>query len=207
MKTFTNTTKMAATMVASLAVLAGAANAREVVSPRPNLEARVMELGQVHGLWAANCPIALGNSTAWAQGDDAEASALHDEGFALGVRELLRSDSGDIGVSVALRFRSAAGALADLDRREQLAGRQGYAVDFAVPDAPSVRAYAVRTAGSTTVHAAFVRGTDEYGLAVEAARDADMKALERAVANAARREARPCPIIEPCRARMRVAAC
>ncbi len=186
----TDKTKLAAAVVASLAVLTGSANAREVSSPAPNLEARVVELGQVQGLWAANCPIALGNPTAWAQGDDAEASALHHEGFATGARELLRSDAGDLGVSVALRFRSPAGAKADVDRRERLAGQEGYATNFAVPGAPSLRAYTVRAAGSTTVHVAFVRGTDEYGIAVQAGRTTDVKALERAVATAARREAR-----------------
>lgn len=188
MKTFGNTTKMAMATVGSLAVLTGPASAREVAMPGSSLEATVVQLGRVQGFWAANCPIALGSATAWAQGDGDESSALRHEGFAVGVREPLRSASGDTGVSVALRFRSAAGAKADLDRREQLAGRQGYPTNFAVPGAPSVRAYAVRTKHSITVHVAFVRGADEYGIAIETS--GDVKKIERAVATAARREAR-----------------
>lgn len=191
MKTFTNKTKMAATVVASVAALSGAlaagANAREVVAIDSNLEVRVVQLGEVPGFWAADCPLAFGSASAWAQGDDAEATAVRSEGFAVGVRELLRSRSGDVGVSVAMRFRSAAGASTDLDRREQLAGREGYATNFAVPGSPSVRAYSVRTAGFTTVHVAFTRGADEYAVAVRAAKSADIGPLQQALATAVTR--------------------
>ena len=195
MKTFSNKTKTAATVVASVAALTGAALASGadarggVVAADPNLEARVVQLGEVPGFWAANCPLAFSTSTAWAQGDNSEATAVHSEGFTVGVRELLRSRSGDVGVSVALRFRSAAGASADLDRREQLAGRAGYATNFAVPGSPSIRAYSVRAEGVTTVHAAFTRGTDEYAVAVRAPKSADIGALERALATAVKRVA------------------
>ncbi len=194
MKRFSNKTKTAATVVASVAALTGAAlasgaDAREVVATAPSLEARVVQLGEVPGFWAANCPLAFSTSTAWAQGDDSEATAVHSEGFAVGVRELLRSRSGDVGVSVALRFRSAAEASTDLDRREQLAGRGGYATNFAVPGSPSVRAYSVRTEGVTTVHVAFTRGTVEYAVAVRAAKSADIGALQQAVATAVKRVA------------------
>ena len=141
------------------------------------------------GFWAVNCPLALGSATAWAQGDKAEATAIHNEGFAVGVRELLRSRSGDIGASVALKFRSAAGASADLYRREQLAGRAGYATSFAVPGSPSVRAYSVRAAGVTTVHVAFTRGTDEYAIVVQAANGTDIGPLQQALATAVSRVA------------------
>ena len=194
MKRFSNKTKTAATVVASVAALTGAAlasgaDAREVVATAPSLEARVVQLGEVPGFWAANCPLAFSTSTAWAQGDDSEATAVHSEGFAVGVRELLRSRSGDVGVSVALRFRSAAEASTDLDRREQLAGRGGYATNFAVPGSPSIRAYSVRADGVTTVHAAFTRGTVEYAVAVRAAKSADIGALQQAVATAVKRVA------------------
>ena len=191
MKTFTNKTKMAATVVASAAALTGAlaagANAREVVAIDPNLEVRVVQLGEVPGFWAADCPLAFGSATGWAQGDSAEATAVRSEGFAVGVRELLRSRSGDVGVSVAMRFRSEAGASNDLDRREQLAGREGYATNFAVPGSPSVRAYSVRTAGFTTVHVAFTHGTDEYAVAVRAAKSTDIGPLQQALATAVTR--------------------
>ena len=191
MKTFTNKTKMAATVVASVAALTGAlasgANAREVVAIDPNLEVRVVQLGEVPGFWAADCPLAFGSASAWAQGDSAEATAVRSEGFAVGVRELLRSRSGDVGVSVAMRFRSEAGASNDLDRREQLAGREGYATNFAVPGSPSVRAYSVRTAGFTTVHVAFTHGTDEYAVAVRAAKSTDIGPLQQALATAVTR--------------------
>ena len=192
MKTFTNKTKMAATVVASVAALTGAAlasgaNAREVAPIDPNLEARVVQLGEVPGFWAADCPLAYGSATGWAQGDTAEATAVHSEGFTGGVRELIRSRSGDVGVSVALRFRSAAGASTDLDRREHLAGHEGYATNFAVPGSTSVRAYSVRAAGVTTVHVAFTRGADEYAVAVRAAKGADIGRLQQALATAVTR--------------------
>jgi hypothetical protein len=104
------------------------------------------------------------------------------------VRELLRSASGDMGVSVALRFRSASGAEADLNRREQLAGRDAYATNFAVPGSPAVHAYTVRAARSTTVHVAFTRGADEYALAV-GAKGTDVPTLQRALATAISRVA------------------
>jgi hypothetical protein len=194
MKTFTNTTKRAATVVASVVALAGAApasgaHAREVVAIDPNLEVRVVQLGELPGFWTVDCPLAFGSATAWAQGGNAEATAVHREGFAMGVRELLRSRKGDVGVSVALRFRSAAGASTDLDRREQLAGHTGYATSFAVPGSPSVRAYSVRTAGFTTVHVAFTRGTDEFAVAVRTAKRAEVGALQQALATAAGRVA------------------
>jgi hypothetical protein len=141
-----------------------------------------VRLGQVSGFWSVNCPIAVASVAAWAQGDRSEANALHSEGFAGGVRELLRSKSGDAAVSVALRFRSTAGATADLDRREQLAGRAGAAMNFAVPGSPSVRAYTVRTPDSTTVRVSFTRGAEEYGIVVEAAASTDAGDLQRALA-------------------------
>jgi hypothetical protein len=194
MKAFGNKTKTAATIVTLLVALTGAALAHGASTREapgaPDLQMGVLALAQVEGFWTADCPIAFREATEWAQGDDVEASALQSEGFAIGVRELLRSDKGDTGLGVALRFRSAAGARADLDRRERLAGHRGYAVNFAVPGSPSVRAYTVRTKGSTTVHVAFARGTDEYAIAVEAAHGTNVDALQRALATAIRREAR-----------------
>ena len=193
MKAFSNKTKMAATMVASLAALSGATLAHGESTQEVSaggLQERVVRLGHVSGFWAANCPIQLSNATAWTQSDDTESADLDREGFAVGVRELLRSQSGDMGVSVALRFRSPAGATADLNRRERHAGRDGYATNFAVPGAPQVRAYTVRTDGSTTVHVAFTRGADEYAIAVEAADGTEIGGLQRALATAASREAR-----------------
>ena len=195
MKTFTPKTKLAAT-VASAAALAGAATAitgaaaAHGTGEAPALNMRVVALGHVHGFWSADCPIAFDNAAAWAQGDDAEASALHSEGFAVGTRELLRSNSGASGVSVALRFRSASGAAADLERRELQAGRQGYAMSFAVPGAPSVHAYTVRANGTSTVHVAFTRGADEYAVAVETTRGAEVGALEAALGAGIRPAAR-----------------
>ena len=195
MKTFTTKTKLAA-MVASAAALTGAATAltgaasAHGAAAAPNLDARVVSLGHVRGFWAADCPIAFDDATAWAQGDGAEASALHGEGFAVGVREMLRSTSGAGGVSVALRFHSASGAAADLKRRELQAGHEGYATSFAVPDAPSVHAYTVRTNGTSTVHVAFTRGADEYAVAVETSNSADVGALEAALGAVVRTEAR-----------------
>lgn len=192
MTSFTPKTKTVAATVAALAALAGAALAQGA-TPREttdsSLETSVVRLGELPNFWADNCPIALDTATAWAQGDDGEAGALHDEGFKLGVRELLRSYGGDTGVSVALRFRSPSGASTDLNRREELAGHAGYAANFAVPGSPSVRAYTVRTAGSTTVHVAFTRGAVEYGLAVEAAPGTDINTLQRTLATAVRRVA------------------
>jgi hypothetical protein len=194
MKTFTTKTKMAATIVASLAALTGAAlahgaSAREVAANDPNVGVRVVRLGQVPGFWAVNCPIGITNAGAWTQGDSAEATTLQREGFAGGVRELLRSKSGDTGVSVALTFRSAAAAKADLDRREQLAGHTGYATNFAVPGSHSIRAYTVRGSGSTTVRVAFTRGATEYAVAVAAAKRTDIGALQQALASTAARVA------------------
>jgi len=196
MKTFTTKTKLAA-MVASAAALTGAATAVTGAASAhgntatPNLDVRVVALGHVRGFWAADCPIAFDDASAWAQGDGAEASALHDEGFAVGARELLRSTSGGSGVSVALRFRSSSGAAADLERRELQAGHEGYATSFAVPGAPSVHAYTVRTTnGTSTVHVAFTRGADEYALAVETRNSADIGALEAALGAVVRTEAR-----------------
>ena len=193
MKAFSNKTKMAATIVALLAALTGAALAHGASTREapgtPDLLVRDVALGAVQGFWTVDCPIAFDNATAWGQGNDVEASALQSEGFATGVRELVRSAQGDTGVAVALRFRSAAGAKADLDRREQLAGRDGYAVNFAVPGSLPVRAYTVRTEGSTSVHVAFARGTDEYAIAVEAAHGTNVDALQRALATAIGREA------------------
>jgi len=196
MKTFTNKTKQAAALVAAAAALAGgaaaltgAASAREITAD-PNLDARVVALGQVAGFWATDCPILIDDANAWAQGDGAEASALHGEGFAVGARELLRSTSGEGGVSSALQFRSAAGAAADLERRVHDAGHHGYATNFAVPGAPSVHAYTVRTNLTATVHVAFTRGADEYAIAVETTDSAHVETLELALAAAVRREAR-----------------
>ncbi len=185
MNTFTTKMTMAATIVASLAALASASPAtpRPAATPDPNVTVRVAQLGQVTGFWAVNCPIGVANAAAWTQGDTAEATALRSEGFRGGVRELLRSKSGDTGVSVALTFGSAAAARVDLDRREQLAGRAGYAVNFAVPGTPSVRAYTVRTAGLTTARAAFIRGATEYAVAVAAAKSTDIGALQLALAD------------------------
>jgi hypothetical protein len=194
MTTFTKT-KMAATIVTSLAALTGAAlahgaNGRDVSATDPNVEVRVVQLGRVPGFWPVDCPISVANAAAWAQGASGEADSLGSEGFVGGVRELLRSKSGDTGVSVALRFRSAAGAASDLDRREQAAGRAGYAANFAVPGAPSVRAYTVRTPGSTTVRVAFTRGADEYAVSVAAARSTSIGSLQRAIATTVARVAR-----------------
>jgi hypothetical protein len=193
MKALTTRTKTAATIATSLVALSGAvlahgANARRPASG-PNLQMRVVELGDVPGFWAVDCPIALADATAWAEGDGNEASALHDEGFAVGVREVLRSRSGDMGASVALRFRSAAGARADLNRRESAAGREGYATSFAVPGSPAVRAYTVRTSSGTTVRVAFSRGGDEYAIVVEAAPGTDIDSLQRALATTVTRVA------------------
>lgn len=193
MKALTTRTKTAATIATSLVALSGAvlahgANARRPASG-PNLQMRVVELGDVPGFWAVDCPIALADATAWAEGDGNEASALHDEGFAVGVREVLRSRSGDMGASVALRFRSAAGARADLNRRESAAGREGYATSFAVPGSPAVRAYTVRTSSGTTVRVAFSRGADEYAVVVEAAPGTDIDSLQRALATTVTRVA------------------
>jgi hypothetical protein len=195
MNTFTTKTKMAATIVASLAALAGAAiahgaSASAVAATDPNVTVRVAQLGQVPGFWAVNCPIGVANAAAWTQGDSAEANTLQREGFARGVRELLRSKQGDTGVSVALTFRSSAAAKSDLDRREQLAGHAGYATNFAAPGSPSVRAYTVRASGSTTVRVAFTRGATEYGIAVAAAKGTDIGALQRALATSVARFAR-----------------
>jgi hypothetical protein len=194
MKTFTSKTKTTAVIVTVLAALAGAAlvhaaSAREVAATDPNFGMRVVRLGQVAGFWAVNCPITVADASAWAQGDGTEATTLHSEGFVAGVRELLRSKSGDAGASIALRFRSAAGATADLNRREQLAGRAGAATNFAVPGSTSVRAYTVRTSASTTVHVAFTRGADEYAIVVTAAEGTDTGALQRALATTAARVA------------------
>jgi hypothetical protein len=190
MNTSTTKTTIAA-IVASLAALAGTApaTAREVAAPDPNVTVRVAQLGQVQGFWAVNCPIGVANAAAWTQGDSAEASTLQREGFTRGVRELLRSKSGDTGVSVALTFRSPAAAKADLDRHEQLAGHAGYATNFAVPGAPSVRAYTVRASGSTTVRAAFTHGATEYAVVVLAAKRTDISGLQQALASTAARVA------------------
>ncbi len=194
MTSFTRKSKVVAATVTSLVALTGtvlsqSANAREVVQPGPALEAQVVRLGHVPNFWAADCPITLDSATAWAQGDDAEAAALQREGFTLGVRELLRSGSGETGVSVALQFHHAAEASADLERREQLAGRQGYATNFALFASPSVRAYTVRTADTTTVHVGFTRGEVEYELAIDAGPNTDVNALQRTVATAVTRVA------------------
>jgi hypothetical protein len=193
MKTFTTKTKTGAMMLASLIALSGAVVAHGASARRAedgaNLQYRVVQLGEVHGFWTVNCPITLGSPTAWAEGDGAEASALRHEGFAIGVREVLRSRSGDIGASVALRFSSAAGAHADLSRREKAAGRQGYSMSFAVPGAPVVDGYTVRTKGTTTVRVAFARGADEYAIVVEAAPGTDISALQRALATTVARVA------------------
>jgi hypothetical protein len=193
MKGFTHTTKMVtrtkivATTAFTLAALTGAtltpgATAREVAPADASLVARVVQLGHVPGFWAADCPLTLDRATAWAQGDRAESTAVRSEGFAVGVREVLRSGSGDIGASVALRFGSAAGARADLDRREQRAGRSGYAMSFPIPGSLSVRGYSVRSAGVTTVHVAFTRGNDEYAIVVQAAKGTSISALEQTLA-------------------------
>ena len=179
MKTSTSKTKIAATFVASLAALAGAVMAHGA-SSEPSLQDRVMELGRgARGSGWSNCPIAIANATAWAQGDEKEASTLHGEGFELGVRQLLRSNAGDLGVRVALRFRSPAGAEADVNRRELLAGQQGYPMNFAVPELPPCTRTACRRAGSTTVHVAFTRGTDEYAIVVETSHASEVRALEQ----------------------------
>jgi hypothetical protein len=194
MKTFGNKTKIAATVAASVAALTGTAlasgaDARKIVVTDPHLETRVVQLGELPGFWSANCPLTFSSARGWAQGDPTEAAAVRSEGFAVGVRELLRSRSGDLGVSVALRFRSAAGARTDLDRREQLAARSGYAMNFAVLGSPAVRAYSVRAGGFTTVHVAFTRGIDEFAVAVRAAKSADIGTLQRALAPAVARAA------------------
>ena len=184
MNSSTSKTTMAATIVASLAALVSApsAAARQAAAPDTNIWMRVVQLGQVPGFWSFNCPIGVANAAAWTQGDAVEATALQSEGFRGGVRELLRSKSGDTGVSVALTFGSAADAQADLDRREQLAVHAGYAVNFAVPGSPSVRAYTVRGSGSTTARVAFIRGATEYAVAVAAAKSTDIDVLQRALA-------------------------
>lgn len=189
MKAFSNKTKTAATIAVSLAALAGGALTHEASAGEPSandLRARVIQLGDVPGFWSADCPIVLQDAAAWAPGDGEEAAALHGEGFAIGVRELLRSTSGDLGVSVALRFRSPAGATADLNRRERLAGHE---TTFAVPGSTAVRVSTVRSAGSATVRVAFTRGIDEYAVAVEAAKGTKVGALQRALVTAVSRVA------------------
>ncbi|HZP72354.1 MAG TPA: hypothetical protein VFA97_03150 [Gaiellaceae bacterium] len=192
MTSFTPKTKAMAATVTSLVALTGAAfahsaNAREVSQNSSALEAQVVRLGQVPNFWAVNCPIELGSATAWAQGDDVEAGALRGDGFMLGVREQLRSDTGETGASIGLEFHSAAEAKADLNRRELAAGHAGYATNFAVLESPSVRAYTVRTPDSTTVRVGFTRGNDEYALTVTAAPGADVDALQQTLATAAGR--------------------
>lgn len=193
MNTFTTKTKTAVTIVISLIALSAAVVAHSANAVRstndPNLEVRVVQLGEVRGFWTVSCPIALRNPTAWAQGDSEEASALHHEGFAVGFREVLRSRSGDIGASVALRFSSPGRARADLDRREKAAAREGYVTTFAVPGSPAVRGYTLRTWRATTVRVAFARGADEYAIVVEAAPETDITALQRALATTVARVA------------------
>ena len=187
MNTFSATIKMAATTVVSLVALAApphAASEHQAIAPDPNVAVRVVELGRVPGFWAVYCPITVANTAAWTQGDSAEETALQSEGFAGGVRELLRSKSGSTGVSVALRFHSAAGANADVKRREHDAGHHGYATNFALSGSPSVHAYTVRTSGSATVRVAFTLGADEYAVTVTTAQSKDVGALQRAIATA-----------------------
>jgi len=189
MKAFTQKKKTAATIAVSLAALTGGALTHEASAREASandLRVHVTQLGDVPGFWSADCPIVLENTAAWAPGDGPEAAALRGEGFAIGVRELLRSTSGDFGVSVALRFHSPAGAKADLSRRERLAG---HATTFPVPGSSAVHASTARSGGSTTVRVAFTRGTDEYAVAVEAAKDTNLGALQRALVTAVSRVA------------------
>jgi hypothetical protein len=175
-----------ATMVVGLsggALAAAATSNSSVTTPAPaDLEVTVMKLGELPGFWSAACPIAEASAAVWAAGDSGEATALRNEGFLVGVRELLRARSGASGFSVALRFRSSAGAAADINRREQLAGRAGYATNFAVPGAYAARAYTIRSRGLTAVRVAFQRGADEYALEVDAHGRVDVGRLQRTVA-------------------------
>ena len=191
----TTKTKTAA-IASSLFVLTGAALAhaatnREVAATTTtaDLEAQVVQLGNLPGFWTADCPIGAASAAAWTAGDRAEASALRTEGFVTGLREPLRSKSGATGASLGLRFRSAAGATADLDRHERLAGRAGYATNFAVRGSLAARAYTVRTAGLTTVRVAYTRGDVEYAVQVQAPARADVGRLQRILAAAAARVA------------------
>jgi hypothetical protein len=194
MKTFTTKTRMAA-VSASLVALTGAAIApaathHESAGPSvPEVEAQVVRLGDVPGFWSYDCPLADANAASWAAGDRAEAAALAGEGFRLGVRELLRSQSGATGASVALRFGSAAAAAADLDRREREAGHAGDATNFAVPGPVAAHGDTVRTGGLTTVRVAYVRGPVEYAVQVRATGRVDVTRLQRVLAAAAVRAA------------------
>jgi hypothetical protein len=191
-RSLTSTTKTGAAVTAIVLALSGAALAAAAPSHTPaaasltplDLDARVMQLGELPGFWSTACPIAETSAAAWAAGDSGEATALRAEGFVVGVRESVRASSGASGASVALRFRSAAGATADLDRREQLAGRAGYATNFAVPESDAVRAYTIRGRGLTTVRVAYQRGVDEYAVEVDAPARVDVSALQRKVAAA-----------------------
>jgi hypothetical protein len=194
MKAFTTKTKtIAATTISLAALLTGSALAHSAIRHNTgsvdvvSLETHIVRSGDLPGFWSTECPIAETSAAMWAAGNHAEATALRAEGFVVGVREPLRSRSGATAASVALTFRSAAGATADLDRRERLAGHTGYATNFGAPELRAVRAYTVRTAVWTTVRVAYTRGSNEYAVEVKAAGRANAGALQRVVAAAARR--------------------
>lgn len=194
MTSFTTRTRIAAA-AASLSVLTGAALAHAATHGEPaaptvaELNAHVVRLGDLPGFWSYDCPLADTNTASWTGGDPAEAAALRSEGFAVGVRELLRSRYGATGASVAVRFGTAAGAAADLDRREQEAGHAGYATNFSVPGQLDARGYTVRTRGLTTVRVAYVRGTVESAVQVQAPGRVDVGRLQRLLAAAVARAA------------------
>ncbi|HZO34131.1 MAG TPA: hypothetical protein VFB17_03540 [Gaiellaceae bacterium] len=194
MKTFTTRTKTAA-LATSLVALTGAALAsaaihREGASPDvAKVEAQVVRLGDVPGFWSYSCPLADTDAASWAAGDGPEAAVLTREGFTLGVREPLRSQSGATGASVALEFRTAAGATADLERRERDARHAGDARTFAVPGLLAARGDTVRIGGLTIVRVAYTRGSVEYAVEARASGRVDVTRLQRLLAATAARAA------------------
>jgi hypothetical protein len=195
MKTLTTRTKTVVAMVFPLAAgtcaalaLVGTSHAA-AASSAAELEGKVAQSTDLPGFWSTECPSIERGAAVWAPNDRRQVTALDAEGFLLGVREPLHSDSGDTAVSFALRFRTAAGLTADLNRRERLASRAGGTTSFGVPQLPSARGYTVRTAHLTTVSVVDALGSTEYGLEVNAVGRADVGALQRTVEAAARRDA------------------
>jgi hypothetical protein len=193
MTSITPKTKALAATMTTLVALTGAALARGAVRVEPttdlSLGAPVVQLGAALGYWTNDCPLTLGSATAWAEGYTAESNALASEGFALGVREQFRSRWGNAASGLAIRFRTPAGAKADLERRELAAGQAGYATNFAVPGAPPVHAYTVHGGSWTSVNVGYTRGSDEYVFTIDAPRTADISSLQRTVATAITRVA------------------
>jgi len=119
------------------------------------------------GFQTTQCPRVVTSAAEWARNDRAAIGELRTEGFVMGVRESLRSRTGQSTAdSEAVHFRTAAGAGREVVRQVAGARTMGLRRRFAVPAIPAGQGYSLVTDGGMSYHVVFSVRSDEYAVAL-----------------------------------------